>query len=82
MQRGQGNQNDQVRPPFQENRVDENYPKQPEDHIHELGENESNAFVTNEEHDRFQFENNELPCPERSDEYQLGYQNAVMDFQN
>ena len=33
-QRGQRNQNDQDRPPFQENLVDENYPEQPEDHIH------------------------------------------------
>jgi hypothetical protein len=34
LQRGQINPNDQVRPPFQEYLVDENYPEQPEDHIH------------------------------------------------
>ena len=32
--RGKINQNDQVRPPFQDILVDENYPEQPEDHIH------------------------------------------------
>ena len=40
------NQNDQVRPHFQENLVDENYLEQPKYHMHPLGENESNAFVT------------------------------------
>lgn len=58
------NQNYQVRPPFQENLIDENYPKQPEDHTHMFG-----------------LENNEVPCTENSKVYQLGYQNAMMDFQ-
>ena len=34
LQRGQRNQNDQVRPPFEENLIAENYPEQPEYHIH------------------------------------------------
>ena len=37
--------------------------------------------MTKKEHDRFQFENNEFQCSQRLHEYQLGYQNAVMDFQ-
>jgi hypothetical protein len=58
LQRGQRNQNDQqIRPPFQENFVAEDYIKQPKDHIHQFGENESNIFVTKKEHDKFLLEN-------------------------
>ena len=81
LQIGQRNQNDQVRPHFQEKLIDETFTEHLEDHIHQLGGNEVNAFVTKEEHDRFQFENNEFQCSQRSNEYPLGYQNAVMDFQ-
>ena len=60
LQRGQRNQNDQqIRPPFQENFVAKDYTEQPKDHIHQFGENEAKVFVTKEEHDKFLLENRE-----------------------
>ena len=54
MQRGQRNPNDQqIKPPFQENLVDEVFMEQPEDHIHQFGNNESRTFLTKDEHDGF-----------------------------
>jgi hypothetical protein len=54
MQRGQRNRSDQqIRLPFQENLIDEEFIEQLEDHIHHFGNNESRTFLTKDEHDRF-----------------------------
>lgn len=52
--RGQRNQNqiDQVRPPFQENLLDEDFSQQTDDHINQFGDKESKVFLTKEECDR------------------------------
>ena len=63
MQRGKINPNDQqIRPPFQENLVDEEFIDQPKDHIHHFGNNESRVsrtILTKDEHDRFLSEERE-----------------------
>ena len=59
LQRGQRNHNDQVRSPFQENLLDDDFPQQPEDHINQLGDQEMKVFVTKKEHDNFNSGNNE-----------------------
>lgn len=67
LQRGQRNQNDQhVRPPFQEKIVVEEYIEQPKDRIDQFGENETKVFVTKEEHDKFLLANTEDPLNEES----------------
>ena len=82
LQRGQRNHNynqiDQVRPPFQENLLDEDFSQQIEDHINLFGDKESKVFLTKEEHDRCaqDFDESKL-----EDEYQRGYQNTMGDFQ-
>lgn len=54
--RGQSNQNqnqiDQVRPPLQENLLDEEFSQQTNDHINQFGDKESKVFLTKEEHDK------------------------------
>ena len=56
MPRGKRNPNEQkIRPPFQENMVDEEFIDQPKDHIHHFGNEpkESKTFLTKDEHDIF-----------------------------
>ena len=54
MQRGKRNSNDQhIRPPFQENLVDEEFMEQPKYHIHQFGNNESRTCLIKDEHDIF-----------------------------
>ena len=56
MPRGPRNPNEQqVRPPFQENLIDEEFTEQPQDHIHHFGNEpeELDTFVTKSEHDKF-----------------------------
>ena len=54
MQRRKRNPNDQqVRPPFQENLVAEDFIEQSNDHIHHFGSNELKYFPTKDERDRF-----------------------------
>ena len=71
------NQTDQVRPPFQENLLDDEYAPQLDDHINQFGENESKFFLTKEEHDRCTQDSEEAKS---EDEYCRGYQNAMVDF--
>ena len=57
LQREQRNNNDQVRPPFHQNQVDDNaFPQQTEEHINHVGDSEAKVFVTKEEHDKFALE--------------------------
>ena len=81
LQRGQRNHNDQVRPPFQENLLDDEFPEQPEDHINQLGDQVMKVFVTKKEDDKFNLGNNESKFNQESDDYQKGYQNAMIDLQ-
>ena len=75
------NQNDHVRPPFHENMLDESFPQETGDHINQFGDKESRFFLTKEEHDRFTQDSDESKLKDRLDEYQRGYQNAMVDFQ-
>jgi hypothetical protein len=87
-QRDQRNQGDQpIKPPFQNNYVDENFEESLEDNIHCCDDVETNVFLTKEEHDKF-IEENDKFMQERNDmllmetkEYKKGYQNAIMQFQ-
>ena len=86
MPRGKRNPSEQqIRPPFQENRVDEEFIEQPQDHIHHFGNNElgeSRTFLTKNEHDNFvSQEDDEDLVEEESEDYQKAYLNAMMDFQ-
>lgn len=87
MQRGKRNPNDQqIRPPFQENLVDEEFMEQPEGHIHHYGKYESRNFLTKDEHDSFLSEgkeeaNKNLVIGEL-DDYHKSYLNSTMNFQN
>ena len=57
--------------------LDEYFSQQTDDHINQFGDKESIFFLTNEEHDRCtQHSNDKL-----EDEYQIGYQNTMVDFQ-
>jgi hypothetical protein len=54
IQRDQRNQGDQqIRPPFQNNYVNENYDNNFEDNMHCYDGDETEVFLTNEEHDHF-----------------------------
>ena len=56
MPRGQRNPNEQqIRPPFQENLIYEEFIEKLQDHIHQFGDDpeESDTFVTKSEHDNF-----------------------------
>ena len=79
--RGKRNQNhnqiDQVRPPFQENLLDEYFSQQIGDHINQFGDKESKVFLTKEEHDRCTQDSDEIKL---EDENERGYQNAMVDF--
>ena len=56
----------------------EDFPQQTKDHINQFGDKDSKVFLTKEEHDRRiqDFDERKL-----EDEYQRGYQNAMVDFQ-
>lgn len=87
MQRGHRNENDQqIKPYFQEILVDEEFMEQSKDHIHQFGNNESRNFLTKDEHDRFLLEGKEEGIENvvkwESNEYQKAYLNSMMDFQN
>ena len=52
LQREQRANNDQVRPSFHQNQVDDNdFPQHSEEHINHVGDSEAKVFVTKEEHD-------------------------------
>jgi hypothetical protein len=87
-QRDQRNQGDQqIKPPFQNNYVNENFDESLEDNIHCCDDTETDVFLTKEEHDqfmdandKFMQENDDMLSMETK-EYKKGYQNAIMQFQ-
>jgi hypothetical protein len=59
-QRDQRNHNDQqIRPPFQENMLDDEYLPEKENHIHYIDQSQTNCYLTKEEHDHAK-ENHEV----------------------
>ena len=87
MPRGKRNPNEQqIRTPFQQNLIDEEFTSQPQDHIHHFGNElkESNTFVTKDEHDSFASQEEEYdqePIEEESEDYHKAYLNSIMDLQ-
>jgi hypothetical protein len=87
-QRDQRNQGDQqIKPPFQNNYMNENFDESLEDNIHCCDDTETNVFLTKEEHDqfmdandKFMQENDDMLSMETK-EYKKGYQNAIMQLQ-
>ena len=75
MRRGPRNPNEQqIRPPFQENLIDEEFTEQPKDHIHHFGNEfiESDTFVKKSEHDNFvsqEDEDDQEPIEEEFEDY-------------
>ena len=56
MPRGPRNPNEQqISPPFQENLVDEEFIEEPQEHIHQFDDDpqESDSFVTKDQHENF-----------------------------
>ena len=88
MQRDHRNQGDQqIKPPFQNNYVDEDFDQTIEDNMHCFDDTETNVFLTKEDHDqfmdandKFMQENDDFMSME-SHEYRKGYQNSIMQFQ-
>jgi hypothetical protein len=84
-QRNQGDQ--QIRPPFQNNYVNENFDENFEDDMHCCDGDEIEVFLTKEEHDQF-MDANEIFMQEEEErlsvereDYQTGMHNAIMQFQ-
>ena len=88
MPRGQINPNEQqIRPPFQDNLIDEKFIEQPQDHIHHFGNElkESNTSMTKDEHESFvlqEEEDDQGVVEEESKDYHKAYLNDMMDLQN
>ena len=93
MPRGQRNPNEQqIKLPFQENLVDEEFIEKPQDHIHHFGNKpkESKTFVTKEEHDSFLFQQEEEDGQDEAHHFLLlfspfelvwfGYERAGLSF--
>jgi hypothetical protein len=86
MPRGARNPNEQqIRPPFQEILIDEEFIEQPQDHIHRFGDEheESDTFVTKSEHNNFvshEDEGSEEPREEESEDYHKAYLNAMSNL--
>ena len=88
MPRGPRNPNEQhIRPPFQENLIDEEFIEKPQDHIHHFGNEpkESRTFVTKDEHEIFVYQEEEEDdqdlVEQKSKDYHKAYQNSMIDFQ-
>ena len=87
MPRGKRNPNEQqIKPPFQENLNDEEFTEQPQDHIHHFGNEfkELDTFVTKSEHDNYvsqEEEDDQEPIEEGSEDYHKAYLNVMMDLQ-
>jgi hypothetical protein len=70
------NNTNQVRPPFQQNLVDDEFLHVEEEEINSVGGEEEKCFFTKQQHDdHLQGINIQI------DDYQQGFQNAMIDFQ-
>ena len=75
----------QIRPPFQENLVDEEFIEEPQEHIHQFGDDpeESDSFVTKDQHDNFvsqEDEGDQEPIGDESENSHTTYLNALSEF--
>ena len=75
----------QIRPPFQQNLVDEEFMEEPQEHIHQFGDDpeEPNSFVTKDQHDNFVIQEDEGDQEHiRSDleDPHIAYLNALSEF--
>ena len=82
MQSGQRNPNDQqIRPPFQENMLGDEYLPKDENHTHCIDQSQTNCYLTKEEHDHA-LENQEVDSlSPQLDDYQRGYHMVVFELQ-
>ena len=86
MPKGKGSPNEkQIKPPFQENMVDEDFIEKVEDHIHHFDNEhiESNTFVTKNEHESFlsqEEEDDQEIIEEEFEDYHKAYLNAIMEL--
>ena len=72
-------------PPFQENLVDDEFIEEPQEHIHQFGDDpeELDYFVTNDQHDNFvsqEDEGDQEPIGDESEESHTTYLNALSEF--
>ena len=88
MPRGQINPNEQqIRSPFQEILIDEEFIEKPQDHIHHFGNElkELETFVTKDVHDSLVFQEEEEGDQDliegESEDYHKAYLNSMMDLQ-
>jgi hypothetical protein len=84
----QGNQGDQqIRPPFQNNYVNEYYDGYFEDNMNCCDDKETKVFLTKEEHDQFMdaseifLQGEEERVSVEREDYETGLKNAIMQFQ-
>jgi len=70
-----------VRPPFQEHFVAADYEYLNEDQIHQVDQNDARVYLTKEEHDRWCCEKDGEVLDTFTENYKLGYQNAVMELE-
>ena len=84
----EGNQGEhQIGPPFQNNYVNEDYDGYFEDNMNCCDDKETKVFLTKEEHDQFVDANDIFMQDEEErlsierEYYQIGLQNAIMQFQ-
>jgi hypothetical protein len=87
-QGNQGNQGEQqIRPPFQNNYVNEGYDGYFEDNMNCCDDKETEVFLTKEEHDQFMdaseifLQDEEERVSVEKEDYETGLQNAIMQFQ-
>jgi hypothetical protein len=87
-QRDQRNQGDQqIKPPFQNNYVNEDFDQTIEDNMHCCDDTETNVFLTKEEHDQFMdandkfMQDNDDMLSLETKEFRKGYHNAIMQLQ-
>ena len=75
----------QIRPPFQQNLVDEEFIEEPKEHIHQFGDDpeESDSFVTKDQHDNFvtqEDEGDKEPIGNELEDPHTTYLNALSAF--
>ena len=86
LQREPRNPNEQqIRPPFQQNLVDEEFIEEPQEHIHQFGDEpqEPDSFITKDQHDSFvtqEDEGDQEPIGYESEDSHTTYLNALSEF--
>ena len=86
MQREAKNPNEQkIKPPFQQNLVDDEYIQETQEHINQFGDDleESVPIITKDQHDNFvtqQDEGDPGPSGQESESSHIAYLNALLEF--